>query len=544
MTGWAYADIWEEVARAVPQRPAQIQGERVVSWGAFDSRANAIAAFMLNAGLGHQSKMAAYLYSSPEYLESYFAAFKAGLVPVNTNYRYGDQELTYLFDNADAEAVVFHASFAGLLETIRERLPKVKCWLAVPQPGHPVPEWATDYEKLASAGAPHAIAPWGRSGDDLLFMYTGGTTGMPKGVMWRQEDLFKTLGGGANPMEGLGPLQTPAEAGERALRGAAQPPRIMLAAAPLMHATAQFTALSVLNGAGAVATLPSQRFSAVELWSEVERIGISSISIVGQAFAAPMLDALEANPGRWNLSSLRRIGSSGTVWNHENKQNLLKLLPEGCVLFDSLGSSEAVGIGGSQSSAGATAETARFMVGPNTAAFTEDGRRIAPGSGEHGLLALAGYLPMGYYKDPEKSARTFREFEGRRWSVPGDFATVEADGTLKLLGRGSQVINTGGEKVYPEEVEEALKRHPSVRDAVVVGVPDERFGERICAIVDLKPTSEPPTLEALALHVRQHLADYKQPRELVLAPVQRAPNGKVDYKAAKDLALKVLNMTA
>ncbi len=547
MTGWAYADIWEEIAAAVPDRTALIQGERVVRWGEFDARANAIAAFLLQAGLGRQSKMAAFLYNAPEYLESYYAAFKAGLVPVNTNYRYGDQELTYLFDNADAEAVVFHASFAPLVDQIRGRLPQVKAWLAVPQPGHPAPDWASDYERIASAGAPRTIAPWGRSGDDLLFMYTGGTTGMPKGVMWRQEDLFKVLGGGGNLIEALSPLETPAEAGQRALaaeRGEMPGPRLMMAAAPLMHATAQFTALSVLTGGGAVAVLPSQRFNAAELWSEVERLGVTSISIVGQAFAAPMLDALEAQPGHWDLSSLRRIGSSGTVWSHENKQGLLKHLPADCVLFDSLGSSEAVGVGGSQSSAGAAAETARFVVGPNTAAFTEDGRRIEPGSGERGLLALAGFLPMGYYKDPEKSARTFREFEGRRWSVPGDFATVEADGTLKLLGRGSQVINTGGEKVFPEEVEEALKRHGAVRDAVVVGVPDARFGERICAIVDLQPGAPAPSLADLAAHVRLHLADYKAPRELVLAPAARSPNGKVDYKAAKALALEALKLPA
>jgi len=547
MREWAYADIWEEIAGAAPHRRALVQGDRVVSWGELDARANAIAAFLLNAGLGHQSKVAAYLYNAPEYLEAYYAAFKAGLVPVNTNYRYGDQELIYLFDNADAEAVVFHASFAPMVDAIRARLPQVKAWLAVAQPGHPSPDWASDYEKIASTGAPRAIGPWGRSGDDLLFMYTGGTTGMPKGVMWRQEDLFKVLGGGGNLVENLPALTSVAEAGERALaveRGDMPSPRLMMAAAPLMHATAQFTALAVLTGGGAVATLPSQRFSAAELWSEVERLGVTSVSIVGQAFAAPMLDALEAEPGRWNLSSLRRIGSSGTVWSHENKQGLIKHLPAECVLFDSLGSSEAVGIGGSQSGAAAAAETARFVVGPETAAFTEDGRRVEPGSGERGLLARAGFIPVGYYKDPEKSARTFREFEGRRWSVPGDFATVEGDGTLKLLGRGSQVINTGGEKVFPEEVEEALKRHDAVRDAVVVGLPDPRFGERICAVVDLKPGASVPSLAELAAHVRQHLADYKAPRELVLAPVTRAPNGKVDYKAAKALALDALKIPA
>ena len=546
MAGWAYADIWEEIAAAVPHRRAQVQGPRELTWGQFDDRANGLARHFLDAGLQQQSKVAAFLYNGPEYLGTYYAAFKAGLAPVNTNYRYGVEELVYLFDNADAEAVVFHAAFAEVAAKARARLPKVKTWIAVALPGHPVPDWAEDYEALADRVESRVIAPWGRSGDDLLLMYTGGTTGMPKGVMWRQEDLFLVLGGGANLIEALAPLKTPAEAGERALASDTAEGsvlRLVLAAAPLMHATAQFTALSALTGAGAIATLPSRGLNTVELWSEVERLGVTGVTIVGQAFAQPMLQTLDANPGRWDLSKLRVINSSGTVWSHENKQGLLKHAPH-ITLFDSLGSSEAVGIGGSNSTAGQEAETAKFALGPNTAAFSEDGRRIEPGSGERGLLALSGFMPVGYYKDPEKSAKTFREFEGRRWSVPGDFATVEADGSLTLLGRGSQVINTGGEKVFPEEVEEALKRHPAVYDAVVVGVPDDRFGERICAVVELRPGSPAPTLGELSAHVRQHLADYKAPRELVLAPVARSPNGKVDYKAAKALALERLKISA
>ena len=544
MTGMAYADIWEAIAGAVPARPALLQGDRLITWGEMDRRANALARHLLHAGLTRQSKVCAYLYNGPEYLEAYYAAFKAGLVPVNTNYRYGAQELTYLFDNADAEAVVFHAAFADLVDTIRGDLPKVKTWLAVAQAGHPVPAWAADYEAIAAAGADRVVAPWGRSADDLLFMYTGGTTGMPKGVMWRQEDLFMVLGAGANLLEALPAYEGLADVSARALAketGALPPPARMLAAAPLMHATAQFTGLAILTGGGAVATLPSQRFSAVELWSEVERLQVSSLSIVGMAFAQPMLEALDAHPGRWDLSGLKRIGSSGTVWNFENKQGLLKHLPD-CTLFDSLGSSEAVGIGGSTSTAGAASQTAAFMVGVNAAVFDEAGRRIAPGSGERGLVATAGHIPVGYYKDPEKTAKTFRAFEGRRWAVPGDFATVDADGTMRLLGRGSQVINTGGEKVFPEEVEEALKRHGAVRDAVVVGVPDVRFGERICAVVDVDPAAPAPTLAELAGHVRGQLADYKAPRELVLAAVTRAPNGKVDYKATRALALQALGI--
>ena len=546
---WNLANVWEPIAAAIPDRPALIRGERVTSWASFDARANALARRLIDLGLSKQSKVAAYLYNGPEYLETYYAAFKAGLAPVNTNYRYVADELIYLFDNADAEAVIFHASFAPTVDAIRGRLPKVKAWIALAEPGHPVPPFAEDYDAIVAASEPRVIAPWGRSSDDLLILYTGGTTGMPKGVMWRLEDLFFVLGGGGNFFLGTPPCERPDQAAERVLEGIAsgdptRTPQIGIAAAPLMHGTAQFTAFIGFNGGSATATLPSPTgFNAIELWNEVERLKAGSISIVGMAFAQPMLEALDANPGRWDLTSLQRIGSSGTVWSMENKQGLLRHLP-GCAIFDSLGSSEAVGLGASASGGPAGAsETAKFQVTANSACFTEDGRRVQPGSGERGLLAVSGYLPVGYYKDPEKTERTFRVFEGRRWSVPGDWATVEADGSLKLLGRGSQVINTGGEKVFPEEVEEAIKRYPGVRDAAVVGVPDPRFGERICAVVDMGG-GEAPTLDQVAEHVRQHLARYKAPRELVIAPIHRAANGKLDYKAVRADALKALGMPA
>jgi fatty-acyl-CoA synthase len=535
VTAWNYADLWEKIAAAVPDRAAQIHGDRVLTWADFDRRANALARGLLDAGLGRQAKVAAYLYNSPEYFETYFAAFKAGLVPVNTNYRYVADELIYLFDNADAEAVVFHAAFAPTVEQIRHRLPGVTLWIAVAQAGWPVPEFAFDYEVLAGRDVGRTLAPWGRSGDDLLILYTGGTTGMPKGVMWRQEDLFFALGAGGNLLMEIPPLENLDEAGARAQ---IMPPSVNIAAAPMMHGTAQFTAVMTFVTGGTVASLPSTRFDALELWNEIERLRAASVAIVGMAFAQPMLEALDANPGRWDLSSLTRLGSSGTVWSMENKQRLLSHLPH-VTIFDSLGSSEAVGLGASSSAAGTPGETARFMLGLNTAVFTEDRRRVERGSGERGLLAVSGFLPTGYYKDPEKTARTFWEMEGRRWSVPGDFATVEADGFLKLLGRGSQVINTGGEKVFPEEVEEAIKRYPGVRDAAVVGVPDARFGERICAVVETDSATS-PTLEAISGHVRQHLAGYKVPRALVISPVSRAANGKLDYKAMRALALDAL----
>jgi len=541
---WNYANLWESVAAAIPDRPALIHGQRVIAWRDFDRRANALAKRFLDAGLTRQSKVAAYLYNGPEYLETYFAAFKAGLAPFNTNYRYGGDELIYLFDNADAEAVVFSAAFAETADKVRHRLPKVKAWIAVAEDGFAIPEWAEDYDAIVAEGADRTVAPWGRSADDLLLMYTGGTTGMPKGVMWRQEDLFKALGGGANLLAGLPPLETVAEAGARAKAGAAAgaPQSITIPVAPLMHATGQFISFGQLTAGSAVATLTGRRFDPAALFDEVERLGANSLIIVGLAFATPMLETLEAHPGRWKMPTLQRIVSSGTMWGAENKQGLLKHLPQ-VMLIDSLGSSEALGLAGSTSGGGEAAPTAKFMAGPNAAVFTEDGRRVAPGSGERGLVAVGGFTPIGYYKDEEKSAKTFRTFEGRRWSVPGDWATLEADGSITLLGRGSQVINTGGEKVFPEEVEEALKRFPGVRDAAVVGLPDKRFGERICAVVDYVGDGE-PSLADFAAHVKAHLADYKAPRELVLAPVGRAPNGKLDYKAVRAQALDALGASA
>ncbi|MDP3590378.1 AMP-binding protein, partial [Phenylobacterium sp.] len=435
---WNYANLWESVAKATPERPALIHGDKTIAWKDFDRRANALAKVMVEAGVAKQSKVAAYLYNGPEYIETYFAAFKAGLAPFNTNYRYGGDELTYLFDNADAEVVVFHASFAEMADKVRGRLPKVKAWIAVSEPGHPVPAWALDYDAIVAADVDHFEAPWGRSGDDLLIMYTGGTTGMPKGVMWRQEDLFKALGGGANLLLGLGALERVEEAGERAkaMEASGAPLNITIPVAPLMHATGQFISFGSLIGGGAVATLVSRKFDPGQLFDEVDRLGVSGLIIVGPAFAAPMLDALDANPGRWTMPSLKRIVSSGAMWGLENKQGLLKHLPH-IMLMDSLGSSEALGLASSTSGGGAAAGTAKFATGPNAAVFTEDGVRVEPGSGVRGLVAVGGYTPVGYYKDEEKSAKTFRIFEGTRWSVPGDWATVEADGSITLLGRGS-----------------------------------------------------------------------------------------------------------
>jgi fatty-acyl-CoA synthase len=544
VTSWTFADVWEAIAAVQPERPAFIQGDRVISWGEFDARADALAAHLIARGLDQQGKVAAFLYNGPEYIETYYAAFKGGFAPVNTNYRYGPEELFYLFDNADAQAVVFHAGFAGVLETIRGRLSGVKAWIAVAEPGHPVPAWADDYDAVvAKAPAQRPVkAPWGRSGDDLLLLYTGGTTGMPKGVMWRQDDLFNVIGAGGNALLGIPPATSVEDLVTR-IQSPDHVRPISLIACPLMHGTGQFSNLIAFNQGGAAAYLPSRKFNAMELWDEADRLGATAIVIVGLAFSTPMLEALEANPGRWDLSTVKAMSSSGSMWSQENKRGLLSYA-KNAMIFDSFGSSEAVGLGVSASAPGAEVATAAFVIGPNCAVFTEDGKRVEPGSGERGLVAVTGFLPMGYYKDPEKTAKTFKTMEGARWSVPGDWAEVNVDGTLKLLGRGSVCINTGGEKVFPEEVEEALKTHIDVRDAVVVGLPDPRFGERICAVVEAEGAAQ-PSLAELSEHVRASLAGYKAPRELVLVDsIGRAPNGKVDYKGVKERAMAALGATA
>jgi len=350
------------------------------------------------------------------------------------------------------------------------------------------------------------------------------------------------IGAGGNAALGIAPATSIEELVARI--GSPEHLRPMsLVACPQMHGTGQFSSFITFNGGGTVATLPSRKFNPIELWNEAERLQATGIVIVGLAFSTPMLEALEAHPGRWDLANVRAMSSSGSMWSQENKRGLLSYCTN-AVIMDSFGSSEAVGMGISASAPGAEAATAAFALGPNCAVFSEEGRRIEPGSGERGMVAVSGFLPLGYYKDAEKTDKTFKTLEDQRWSVPGDWAEVNADGTLKLLGRGSVCINTGGEKVFPEEVEEALKTHPGVRDAVVVGVPDARFGERICAVVE--PDGEADlTLAELSEHVRAHLAGYKAPRELVVVDsIGRAPNGKVDYKAIKDRALRALNVPA
>ncbi|PZQ22329.1 MAG: acyl-CoA synthetase [Sphingopyxis macrogoltabida] len=536
MTVWTFPDIWESVCAAIPDAPAIVQGARVMRYAEFDATADALARRLVDAGLSHQSKVAAYSYNSPEYLLTYFAAFKAGLVPFNVNYRYGRDEVAALLDNGDAEAVVFETTFAAIIGDIRDRLPAIKLWVAIPRDGHPVPDWAVDLDALAAQdrGERPFRAPWGRQGSDMMLLFTGGTTGVPKGVMWQQEDIIGRFGYGGNPLAGVPPLAQPSEAGARAASVAER--GCSLIACPLMHGTGLISSLAVLGAGGTLVLLPPGSFDAAVLWDAAERNRANRIAIVGQAFAQPMLDALDAEPARWSLDALQSIGSSGTIWNRENKQALLRHLPH-IALTDSFSSSEAFGMAQSTTTRDAEVSTASFALTPDCAVFTEDGRRVAPGSDETGRIAIGGFIPLGYYKDPVKSAETFPTIEGRRWSMPGDWARVAADGTILLLGRGSQCINTGGEKVFPEEVEEALKLFDGVADAAVTSVPDARFGERIVALVARRPAANPAE-DAMRDHVRGRLAAYKAPRHFQLVDaIPRMANGKIDYARVKDIAM-------
>jgi fatty-acyl-CoA synthase len=531
---WNFGDVWETVADALPDAPVLTHGDHTLTWSEMDRRADNVARRLLGNGVGHQDKVALYLYNCSEYLEATFACFKVGLVPINTNYRYADEELTYLWENADAVAVVFHGVFVERIERIRDRVPGVRSWLWVDDGTAACPSWALPYEDAATGPSPRGTerpervrGPWGRSPDDLYMLYTGGTTGMPKGVMWRHDDLFARLNsaGFRRYSEDGGPDDVRAELERNG------PGMTLLPACPLMHGTGGFTSLECLSEGGRVVTLMSRQFDPIELLDTVERERVNGLIIVGDAFAKPILATLDAHPGRWDLSSLIGIISSGVMWSEETKQGLLRHHP-GALLVDAFSSSEAIGMGSSVSSGSSAARTARFTLGPDVRVIGADGHDIEPGSDETGVLALGGRIPLGYYKDEAKTASTFRTIDGARYSVPGDYARVGEDGSIHLLGRGSVSINTGGEKVYPEEVEEVLKTVDGVVDSVVVGIPNERFGEEIVAVVELSEGTPAGSVssEMVIDHVRTRLAGYKAPRRVrFVTTIGRSPAGKVDY---------------
>jgi fatty-acyl-CoA synthase len=530
------ASLLELVADAVPEKVALVHGTRRLTWTEFDQRASRLAAALAERGVAPGAKVATYLYNCPEYLEAAFAALKLRGVQVNVNYRYLKDELRYLLDNSDTEVLLFHGSLAERVAEVSQSLPRLRALVQVDD-GMPLLEGALSYEDLVASHP--AMGRIERSGEDIVMLYTGGTTGMPKGVMYRCADVYgATLMGLAAAAGVERPVDVSGVSGlARVLDERGLSP-VHLPAGPLMHGAAIASSINALLSAGTVVTLTDRHFDAHELWRAVQDNGVSRISIVGDPFARPMAEALEqaAAEGRpYDLASLREIDSTGTMFSSPIKERILAFAD--VRLVDNLSSSEAPGMGQSVSGRGTGATTAKFKLGALSAVFTEEGRRVEPGTGEVGMLAVSGVVPVGYYKDPEKSARTFREIEGRRWAIPGDYATVEADGTITLLGRGSVCINTAGEKVFPEEVEEAVKEFPSVEDCLVVGVPDERYGEAVTAVVSFR--SAPVDEEELSRWMHTRLSGYKCPKRFVFVDrVQRAPNGKADYPWAKEVAAR------
>ena len=516
---WTFADVWETIAAAIPDRVALAHGDSRVTWRAFDARADAIAAALLNAGLNRQDKVALYLHNAPAYMESVFAALKASLVPVNTNYRYTGDELIQLWTDADAAAVIFHGAFAAQAEAVRARCPEVKAWLFVDDGEAECPAWATPYDVAARSSAVRKVTAQDRSGGDQILIYTGGTTGLPRGVMWRQHDMFMASNTTSDPeIADLDHIRA-------RLDGATSP--VGLPAAPLMHGTGFVFAATILNRGGTVVTLPGKSFDVAQLLDTMTHEGVTDVCIVGDAFCRPIVDALDLEPKRWELSCLRVVSSSGMAWSASVKERLLAHAPS-ALLIDFLNSSEASGMGRSLTSAKKAAAGARFQLGKNACVIDEAGRPLPKGSGEAGRVAVRGYLPLGYYKDPEKTAATFPVIDGIRYSVPGDLATIDDDGNITLLGRGSTCINTGGEKVFPEEVEVAITSHDGVADALVVGVPHPRFGQMVAAAVEWADGA-PPDENALLDHLRGRLAGHKIPRAVMAVDsLGRGPNGKAD----------------
>lgn len=521
---FSLADLFEVVADAVPDHEALVCGERRLTYAQLDERTTRLAHWMAGQGVGPGDHVAVYLYNCAEYLEVMLAAFKLRAVPVNVNYRYTEEELAYLLEDADAKVVVHDPEFADAVASVSDRLPAFDVALGL-----------GDYEEALAASSPERdFGP--RSSDDLYILYTGGTTGSPKGVMWRHEDIFLAAFGGGRP--GGEPITDPTELAEGARHGRAR----SLPASPFMHGTAHWMAFAAFYAGGTVIVSTDRRLDAPNLLRLIERERVTFLTVVGDAFARPLVDALSDLGGRLDLSSLRVILSGGAILSPSVKEELAEALP-GAIIVDTYGASETGGQGRVVTTAGSGPVGPRFTLNDETA-LVDDSMAPLATPGAVGLLARKGHVPLGYYKDEAKSAATFPVIDGERWAVPGDYGVLEADGTVTLLGRGSVSINTGGEKVYPEEVEAALKGHAEVFDAVVVGVPDERWGERVVAVVQARAGYE-PAFDDLDAHVRQTLAGYKAPRDVVLVDeIRRAPMGKPDYRWAREVATERLDLTA
>ena len=537
-----YASVWEKNSDVIPDKIALICGDNEVSWREYDQRAAKLATLLTNAGLGDDSKVGLYLHNSNEYLESQYSVFKIKGVPINVNYRYKEEELIYLLENSDSEAIFYQSCYAEQSVSIKDKLPKVKLYIQVDDKTNETLDFAQDYESAISECQP--MERQERSEDNIYMLYTGGTTGMPKGVMYQHGGHLKGMLNTAGAW-GLIPVQEKIDVDSVALevKKLADEGRlpISIPACPLMHGTGMWLGAIIphLVG-GTVVTLPNLGFDPDGLLKEVEKRKANNIVIVGDAFAKPIMDALdkaESEGSPYNLESINTVISSGVMWSSEVKQGLLK--HHDMVLVDAMGSTEG-GMGSSRASRDNPAETAKFVLNPGVIVITDEGELVEPGSDKTGKIGTSGLVPLGYFKDEKKSAETFKEFQGVRYSFPGDYAKVEADGTITLLGRGSNCINTAGEKVYPEEVEEAIKRNDDIFDCLVVGLQDDRFGQKVVALASFQEGREIQEQDLIAF-TREHLAGYKLPKQVLFVDeVMRAPNGKANYKWAKETAEKEL----
>ena len=539
-----FAQVYEAIAAAAPDREVLVFRDRRLRAADLADRSRRLASFLASRGLGahrereelanHESgqdHLAIYLYNGNEYIEGMLGAFKSRVAPLNVNYRYVEEELLYLFQNARARAVLYHAELAPRVAAIRSHIPDLEVLIQVADgSGNPLLPDAVDYETALAAASPK-LPDLRHSPDDLYILYTGGTTGMPKGVLWRSADIYVAAMGGRKPdgseFASLDEVAAQARAGGQMKT---------LVGPPLMHGAAQW-ACFIMMGMGNGLVFPSDptRLDPHDALSTIERERCVSVTIVGDAFARPLLDQMARE--RYDLSSLLVIGSGGAPLSTAHKREFLERLPHATVL-DSIGSSETGMQASNPSNRGTGVSTGQFRPGPGACVVSEDLRRVLePGDQEMGWFAQRGRVPLGYFGDPEKTARTFPVIEGVRYSVPGDRAHYRADGMIEVLGRDSVTINSGGEKIFAEEVEHALKQHPGVYDCVVAGRSSERWGQEVVAIVQLREGTRTSEDELLA-EAQKHVARYKLPKAFVFRErIQRSPSGKADYRWAREQAV-------
>ena len=526
------ADLFEHAVDAVPDRLALACGDAEVSYSGLEARSNQLAHSLAAAGVGAGDHVGVYGRNSIELVEAFLACYKLRAIPVNVNYRYVDAELRYLFSEAELKGLVFDRQFGDKVAALLPDFPGLRALLAIDDgSGAELPPGAADFATALAAESPARDFD-ARSPDDIYLLYTGGTTGYPKGVLWRHEDVWRTLGGGIDFATG----ERLADEWEQIRRGTAGPAGLVrLAFAPLIHGSAQWSTLPALFAGDTVVLLP--QFDAHEAWRAVQRYKVNTIVMVGDAMARPLIEAYQEE--QYDASSVIAVSSNGSIFSASVKEQYLKALPN-VIITDAIGSSETgfTGLGFVSASTEKT-EGPRVTAGPSTIVIDEHNRPVGPG--EIGRIARGGHVPLGYYKDPVKTAALFADVDGVRYAVPGDWARLEPDGSITLLGRGNTCVNTGGEKVYPEEVEGALKSFGSVFDAVVIGVPDERLGQRVAALVQPRD-GQTVDLTALDAHLRTLIAGYKVPRSIWLVEhVGRTPAGKADYRWAHQYAEEQLS---